>query len=420
MVGMDSDIRVKMPRPKPPIEVKDEVTKKKPLINKKALLISILIIVLSGGGSIYLLQSQPSFVAKFADNVLRPSIGNKNTIILEDILFAFSDHVKQFIYGTVAKPKANIFNNVTPKQIKTAPVVTLQALDLKTISNPQPNFTPLDGEGQWGLVAMPQFNGKQIMARTFVRPDPDRSYAIVALIQMNMYYLSLTSVAGTYYPGAELGHPGPGVIPMSDRATNNLVAAFNGGFQYMDGHYGMTVGSTTYVPLTIGLGSLIIYDDDSIAIQRYDGTTPSFKKIKSVRQNGPLILDKGKITADAESGGYQVWGRTTTNSVYTWRSGVGLTAQGNLVYAVGPSLTASTLAQSLKLAGAQEAIQLDINQFWVRFVTFTPTGAGNYTSESILNTLQNGGPSYLSGYNKDFFYLMMKSDPVHKPSTATK
>ena len=417
---MDSDIRIKIPRPKPPVEEKEKVVKKKPIINKKALLITLLIIIFSGGGSIYLLQSQPSFVAKFADNVLRPSIGNKNTIILEDILFSFSDHLKQLIYGTVAKPKANIFNNVTSKQKKTTPAVTLQALDLKTISNPQPNFAPIDGEGQWTLVAMPQFNSKQIMARTFVRPDADRSYAIVALIQMNMYYLSLTSVAGTYYPGAELGHPGPGVIPMSDRATNTLVAAFNGGFQYMDGHYGMTVGSTTYVPLIDGLGSLIIYDDGSISIQRYDSTKPSLKKIKSIRQNGPLILDKGMITPDADSGGYQVWGRTTTNSVYTWRSGVGLTAQGNLVYAVGPSLTASTLAQSLKLAGAKEAIQLDINQFWVRFVTFTPTGSGNYTSESILNTLQNGGPSYLNGYNKDFFYLMMQPDPAHKPVTSGK
>jgi hypothetical protein len=90
-----------------------------------------------------------------------------------------------------------------------------------------------------------------------------------------------------------------------------------------------------------------------------------------------------------------------------------MTASGNLVYAVGPSLTAATLAQSLKLAGATVALQLDINQFWVRFATFTPATPGAYNSESILNTLQNGGPQYLHGYNKDFFYLMMRPSITH-------
>ena len=50
----------------------------------KALFISIILVVIAGGGSLYLLESQPSFVAKFADNVLRPTLGNKNTIILEN------------------------------------------------------------------------------------------------------------------------------------------------------------------------------------------------------------------------------------------------------------------------------------------------------------------------------------------------
>jgi hypothetical protein len=255
---------------------------------------------------------------------------------------------------------------------------------------------------------LPQFKGAPLMARTIVRPDAARSYAIVALIQMNMHLMHLHSVAGTYYPGAELGHPGPGVIPAVDINGNKLVAGFNGGFQYKDGHYGMVVGTNTYVPLLVGSGSLTIYQDGSLAIDRYTlSVVPSKKPIASIRQNGPLIVDKGGVTADAVSGGYQVWGRTTTNSIYTWRSGVGITKNGNLIYAVGPSLTAETLAKALQAGGAVEAIQLDINSFWVRFATFTPTGPGAYSYESILNTLQNGGSSYLHGYNKDFFYVTL-------------
>jgi len=393
-----------------------EVKSSKKIIHHKrikALIITVVLVLVSGGTSLYLLEAQPALVAKFADNVLRPTLGNKNTIILENVVFSLSDHLKQIVYGTIAKPKANIFNNEPAANPQVNPKPTIQSLSLTTINDTQPSYPLLPGEGQWNIVNLPQFNNQQIMARTFVRPDPDRSYAIVALIQMNMHYLTLSSVAGTYYPGGELGHPGPGVIPASDQASNNLVAAFNGGFQYMDGHYGMTVGSTVYVPLIEGLGSLIIYKDRSASIERYDSTKTHLIPITSVRQNGPLILDNGQVTADANSGGYAVWGRTTTNSVYTWRSGIGITASGNLIYAVGPSLTASTLAQSLKLAGATEAIQLDINQFWVRFVTFTPTTSGNYSSESILNTLQNGGPQYLHGYNKDFFYLMMRPPIQH-------
>jgi len=380
----------------------------------KALFISIILISIAGGGSLYLLESQPSLVAKFADNVLRPTLGNKNTIILENLVFSFSDHLKQIVYGTVGKPKGNIFNAEPAQKPQSAPKPTIQSLNLTTINDAQPGYPLLEGEGQWTIVNLPQFNNQQIMARTFVRPDPDRSYAIVALIQMNMHYLTLNCVAGTYYPGGDLGHPGPGIIPAADQASNNLVAAFNGGFQYMDGHYGMTVGANVYVPLTEGLGSLIIYQDGSSTIEKYDSTKKTLVPIAAVRQNGPLILDKGQVTADATSGGYQVWGRTTTNSVYTWRSGVGMTASGNLVYAVGPSLTAATLAQSLKLAGATVALQLDINQFWVRFATFTPATPGAYNSESILNTLQNGGPQYLHGYNKDFFYLMMRPPITHQ------
>jgi len=398
------------PEPLTSIHVDKKTIRHKKL---KALLITLIIVAGTGGGSIYLLGAQPALVAKFADNVLRPTLGNRNTIILENIVFSLSDRLKQIAYGTVGKPKANIFNAEPASKPQSAPKPTVQSLNLTTINDSQPGYPLLDGEGQWTIVNLPQFKNQQIMARTFVRPDPDRSYAIVALIQMNMHYLTLTSVAGTYYPGGDLGHPGPGVIPVADQASNNLVAAFNGGFQYMDGHYGMTVGTNVYVPLTEGLGSLILYKDGSASIERYDSTKKTLIPIAAVRQNGPLILDKGQVTADANSGGYQVWGRTTTNSVYTWRSGVGMTAAGNLVYAVGPSLTAATLAQSLKLAGATEGIQLDINQFWVRFVTFTPTTPGNYATESILNTLQNGGPQYLHGYNKDFFYLMMRPSVTH-------
>jgi hypothetical protein len=201
-------------------------------------------------------------------------------------------------------------------------------------------------------------------------------------------------------------------------SSSGLVAAFNGGFQYIDGQYGMVVAGTTYVPLRPGVGTLTIYQDGTLTINRYQATHAPVKPVEAIRQNGPLILDGGNITPDVISGGYAVWGRTTTNSMYTWRSGVGLTGNGNLIYAVGPSLTAQTLAEALKAGGATEAIQLDINAYWVRFVTFTEESSGNYSYESILNTLANGGSEYLHGYNKDFFYMTQNAPTQSSPSPS--
>jgi Phosphodiester glycosidase len=403
------------------LQIKALLKRKKRSHSRRAWIASIVVVILITG-ALAIIEFAPSLVANFADNVLRPVIGNQTTIALEAVALSLSDQIKQVAYGTLAKPSGNIYNAEPAGNASTTPAKAVadnstltkaQALDLTTLTALQPTFTKLAGEGEWTLVSLPQFQNRPLMAKTFVRPDPVRSYAIVALVQMNMHELHLHAVAGTQYPGGELGHHGPGVIPAQAVSSNTLVAGFNGGFQYKDGHYGMAVGPTTYVPLQPGTGTLTINQDGTLTINRYNPTVAVSKPAEAIRQNGPLILDNAAVTSDAISGGYSVWGRTTTNSIYTWRSGVGLTKNGNLIYAVGPSLTAATLAEALRAGGAVQAMQLDINAFWVRFVTFTPTGPGTYSFESILSTLSNGGSSYLHGYNKDFFYATL-NQPISK------
>ncbi|MFI5240396.1 MAG: phosphodiester glycosidase family protein [Candidatus Saccharimonadia bacterium] len=368
-------------------------------------------------GIIVLIWFKPAFSANFADNILRPTIGNQATIVVENFFFGLSDSVKQLEYHTIAKPSGNIY---TVEKISKAPnyatlgpeswsLSTLESLDLTTVGLHQLTFPSLTGEGAWSLIDLPQFRSQPVMARTFVRPDPNRSYAIVALVQMNSRFLQLHAVAGTQQPGGPIGHYGPGKIAESDQNSSQLVAAFNGGFQYKDGKYGMIVGQNTYVPLQENLATLSIYDNANPTISRYIPGSSASADILALRQNGPLIVDKGQVTQDTLTGGYSVWGLTTTSSSFTWRSGIGITSSGNLVYAVGPSLSAETLAVSLKAAGAIEAMQLDINSFWVRFVMYQPKSTGGYDYQSLLTAMQNGGYNYLHGYNKDFFYLTMKN-----------
>ena len=359
----------------------------------------------------------PGVAANMADSVLRPTIGSKATVALEAFFFSISDFVKQITYQFGAKPNADIFTQTTttapapqpaPIAGKVKAVVDTHVLNLTTIDFHPGAFAKLPGEGQWSLLQLPQFGLYQDMARTFVTPDPKRSYAITSVVKMNMQDLRLSAVAGTEQPGGPIGNGGTGVIPWSVQTSGKLVAAFNGGFQYKDGRFGMIVDQKTYVPLQLGLGTLIVHKDGKIGIETYNGNQADIADAVVVRQNGPSIVENGQVTDATAGGGMARWGLTVTNSMYTWRSGIGVTKDGNLLYAVGPSLNVDTLAAALQAAGAVNAIQLDINPYWVRFVTFQPKGTNTYTYQSLLKDMQNGGYSYLHGYNKDFFYLTMK------------
>ena len=66
--------------------------------------------------------------------------------------------------------------------------------------------------------------------------------------------------------------------------------------------------------------------------------------------------------------------------MYVWRSGVGITADGALVYVGGPGLNITDLADLLVRAGAVRAMELDINTDWVNFSAYRPAhacGAGH-------------------------------------------
>ena len=119
-----------------------------------------------------------------------------------------------------------------------------------------------------------------------------------------------------------------------------------------------------------------------------------------------MLVTNGQISV-TDPRSKVLWGRLAAGTVdiYTWRSGIGLTKEGNLLFAVGNNLTPDTLASALKSAGAVNGIQLDINPIWVRFNIFDPTGSGKYTSTTLIKDLQDGSKQYLGGYEKDFFYV---------------
>ena len=53
-------------------------------------------------------------------------------------------------------------------------------------------------------------------------------------------------------------------------------------------------------------------------------------------------------------------------------------------------------------------MQLDVNDFWVRFMVYQPNSSGGYSYTPLIKALANGGKQYLNGYEKDFFYVYKK------------
>jgi hypothetical protein len=346
----------------------------------------------------FTIQTQPDFSGYFADSILRPLIGTEATIRLEAFLFNLQDESNRLRYEfSKTDTHAIAETKTTPSPTPLTPDV---AFHLSAI-HPLPFDTDLPGEGVWQPI--PVASDESVLEKTIYRPDKDRPYAIVTLVAMNMKKLSISAVAGLREPGG-LEKPGTGMIPLDIQKSNQLVAAFNGGFQQKDGHYGMIVGKTEYLPLITGMATFMITQSGEPEIFKYTG-----QKIPSdlivARQNAPLLIENSKVVTSDAAWNTQTWGLTTTNSMYTWRSGLGVTADGTLIYASGPSLVPETLAAALLAAGSVNAMQLDINSTWVRYVLFHTEGNGQYTYDALMPEMVNGGYSYLHGYQKDFFYL---------------
>jgi hypothetical protein len=353
----------------------------------KRILLVILIILLAG---VAFVKFDTADAAIFTDNYLRPIFGNTFVGFLEKTYFNTTDKIQQITNQDGVAPQ--FINQGIQSSASPIPIAN--------------NLSNVPGEGVWRDRPLKLFPNEEVMAYTFVRPDPSRPFAYVTLVQMDMRKMNLMVVAGTKEPGGKLGNFGPGVIPQNVVQSGKLVAAFDGGFQYRDGMYGMVVGNKTYVPLETNVGTLVGYTDGSLKIVNYTGQDLG-QNVVFIRQNCPILVENGQVFAQNELN-KKLWGRTFNADIFTWRSGIGLTKEGNLIYAVGNNLSPTSLGEALKMAGAVNAIQLDINPFWVRFNIFEPNGTGGYKTSTLTKDLKDGSKAYLSGYSKDFFYLYEK------------
>lgn len=346
---------------------------------------------------------------------LRTIIGPQKTAQIEGWYLSLTDATNRAVYTVSGKsPNAPWKQaNATPAPSPTtgkgsiAGIVPIYAIPMNL-----PLITPLihpalNGEGRWQNapdITTPK-GYAPLIERTFFRPDPVRPFAIVTLLAFNPHTTYLTIVPGTTEPGGSLKHYGTGKIP-APIAQSTLLAVFNGGFKYADGHFGLMSNHVVIVPPQNHVATLAITSSGEIFIGEW-GVDPRLTvnnpDLVSWRQNAALLINHGTINPLTNDG--WAWGGTILNSVYTWRSGIGVTADGTLIYAAGNSLSAKTLGESLQAAGAVMAIQTDINPYWVRAFLYSHAQNGDAIAHKLHPSMQGTGYEYLRNSQRDFFYV---------------
>jgi hypothetical protein len=271
-----------------------------------------------------------------------------------------------------------------------------------------PSLSPLSaarGEGLWTPLTLDPA-GRPVVAKTFLHPDLQRPYAYAAVVALDLSATRLHFVLGYDEPASPVQVSRPGRIPAGDLQPGALLAAFNGGFKARHGDFGAMVDGVTVLPPRQDLGTVAIYADGHVALGAWGTDFGASPDMVAWRQNGPLLIRHGVAADPATTDTPAVWGEIVGGKTATWRSGLGLSADGRtLYYAVGPSLTLASLTRTLLLAGSANAIQLDMNDYWVHFDSFQ-TAAGREQPKPLLAEMATQGDKrFLDRYSRDFFYL---------------
>jgi hypothetical protein len=231
------------------------------------------------------------------------------------------------------------------------------------------------GEGTWRAAGRPVGGVRAVYEPALVPPDGTQQAGIA---WMDTGLLSARLYSGSGSPG---GGPYRYTAPVAPAQAETLVAAFNGGFKMNAAHGGYYTEGRMIDPLRAGAASLVFYADGSVDIGAWGSDVTMTRQVVSVRQNLVPLVAAGRPTPIAASANWRAWGSTCAAAScghgvpgveHQWRSGLGITADGALVYAAGPALDPLQLARLLVRAGVIRGMQLDINPAWPVFVTYDP------------------------------------------------
>jgi hypothetical protein len=284
------------------------------------------------------------------------------------------------------------------------------------VPGPVPYVDP--NEGVWHPTGR-TVDGIPAVYTTAIRPDAVHTSFYTGLMWIDTKLLRAAYVLGNQEPGGGAG-PWGGQIPTD--ARNSLVAAFNSGFKMSQANGGAYNNGVTIRPLRDGAASLVIRADGTATVGMWGRDVSMDSSVVSVRQNLALMLDNGELNPTLRENDTNEWGATLGGNVYVWRSGVGIDANGALIYAGGNAMSIMSLARTLRAAGAVRAMELDINAQWVTAYTYAAPDASNpagVQGTKLVDSMAYGGDRYLQPGERDFFafFAAPKYEPVVTSTT---
>jgi hypothetical protein len=264
----------------------------------------------------------------------------------------------------------------------------------------------LPGEGIWEPSRAGLGSSSPLMVTT-LRNEPDYPRVVVGLAWIDTHRTQTLLYPGRLEPSVALPTRGAMDVPTGRR--DRLLATFNSGFKLIDaggslGVGGYTLHGHTYSPMHDGLATFEAYYDGRVNILDWTHGRAAPPTVMYARQNLPLLVDHGRPNPAIENA--NLWGATVGNATLVWRSGIGIDRRGNLIYAAGNDQTASSLASALIRAGAIRAMELDINSYWVSFITYG--GWGALRAANLMPDMNRVATRYLTPDDRDFFAVYLR------------
>jgi hypothetical protein len=334
------------------------------------------------------------------------------------------------VQGTATEKTASA--NTTARSTSTRPTLAMTSpsspeVPLATPHTPlakPANLTPFRRsstrtEGVWRPAGRRVEGAPAVYETTLIPPGGSQSAGIA---WMDTSLLSARLYSGSQSPG---GGPHRYTAPVQPASARSLVAAFNGGFIMNVAEGGYYTEGRLIDPLRPGAASLVIYADGSVDVGAWGRDVSMTPKVVGVRQNLVPLVAGGRPTPRAASADWQAWGATCGVSScassapgieHQWRSAVGMTANGALVYAQGPALDPLQLARLLARAGVVRGMQLDINPDWPIFAAYDPESEHGLASASngrklLAGTVRGPGIFFEAWWARDFITMSARHAP---------
>jgi hypothetical protein len=263
-----------------------------------------------------------------------------------------------------------------------------------------PRVTPLlqpalPGEGIW-RASRPSLEARPPLLLTTLRNQPEYPRVVSGLAWIDTARTRIVLQPGRQEPSVAIPR---GSMDVPQAGRGRLLATFNSGFKLADSRGGFVLNGRTYAVMHNGQATLVGYRDGHVDVVDWSYGAQAPAQVEFARQNLPLIVNEGRANPSLANGAE--WGATVGNAILVWRSGVGVDRRGNLIYAAGNDQTVASLARTLIHAGAVRAMELDINSFWVSFITYG--GAGALDPSNLLPDMNRPSTRYLEPDDRDFF-----------------